>query len=323
LNNKARTGTMRQKELRLALVCYGGISLAVYMHGITKELWRLARASRGWHGEKDFASTETIYGRMLDLIAEATGTRMRVLIDIIAGASAGGINGVFLSHAIATGRSLEPLTDLWLDCADVDQLLDPDARPISAMSKFWATPIALWLAKRPGNTIERTVDAGERAEVRAKLSRFVRARWFEPPFGGTGFTNLLLDALDAMDAEPVGKALLPPGHPLDLFVTVTDFHGHPEMLRLHSPPETVETEHRLTLSFSDHGQAPRRLGDSAELIFAARATASFPGAFPPFRVGELDAALAARARDWPERDAFLARALPRHAATGSHEDARC
>ncbi len=29
---------MRQKELRIALVCYGGISLAVYMHGVTKEV---------------------------------------------------------------------------------------------------------------------------------------------------------------------------------------------------------------------------------------------------------------------------------------------
>lgn len=25
-----------QAELRLALVCYGGVSLAVYMHGVTK-----------------------------------------------------------------------------------------------------------------------------------------------------------------------------------------------------------------------------------------------------------------------------------------------
>ena len=40
---------MRQKELRLALVCYGGVSLAVYMHGITKEVWHLARASRAYH----------------------------------------------------------------------------------------------------------------------------------------------------------------------------------------------------------------------------------------------------------------------------------
>ena len=33
------------KELRLALVCYGGSSLAIYMHGVTKELHRLVRAS--------------------------------------------------------------------------------------------------------------------------------------------------------------------------------------------------------------------------------------------------------------------------------------
>ena len=36
---------MRQKELRIALVCYGGVSLAIYMHGVTKELWKLLRAS--------------------------------------------------------------------------------------------------------------------------------------------------------------------------------------------------------------------------------------------------------------------------------------
>ena len=36
---------MREKELRLALVCYGGISLAVCMHGVSKEILKLARAS--------------------------------------------------------------------------------------------------------------------------------------------------------------------------------------------------------------------------------------------------------------------------------------
>ena len=41
--------SMKEKELRLALVCYGGISLAVYMHGVTKEIWHLARASRSFH----------------------------------------------------------------------------------------------------------------------------------------------------------------------------------------------------------------------------------------------------------------------------------
>ena len=37
---------MREKELRLAMICYGGVSLAIYMHGTLKEVWRLLRASR-------------------------------------------------------------------------------------------------------------------------------------------------------------------------------------------------------------------------------------------------------------------------------------
>ena len=39
-----RSGTVT--ELRLALVCYGGVSLAIYMHGVTKELHKLVIASR-------------------------------------------------------------------------------------------------------------------------------------------------------------------------------------------------------------------------------------------------------------------------------------
>ena len=58
-----RAGMRREKELRMALVCYGGISLAVYMHGITKEIWRLARASRAFHADETPAlpSTERVY----------------------------------------------------------------------------------------------------------------------------------------------------------------------------------------------------------------------------------------------------------------------
>src|SRR5690606_32508877 len=44
---------MRDKELRLALVFFGGVSLAVYMHGVSKEILKLARASRALHGIAD------------------------------------------------------------------------------------------------------------------------------------------------------------------------------------------------------------------------------------------------------------------------------
>ena len=135
---------MREKELRFALICYGGISLAVYMHGITKEIWRLAAASRAFHEEAPPSGACGVYHDLLADITEKSGVKLRVLADIVAGASAGGINGIFLARALATGQSLDPLTGLWLDGADVDRLLDPDARALSAATKFWAVPIAGW-----------------------------------------------------------------------------------------------------------------------------------------------------------------------------------
>ena len=316
---------MREKELRLALVCYGGISLAVYMHGITKEVWRLARASLNFHDGRPAApGSQGVYRRLLQTLEDRAGVRLRVLVDIVAGASAGGINGVFLAQAVATGQSLEPLTQMWLESADIDELLDPAAAPATPLTKVWALPIAWMVGNRKGGDVGGTVEEPARAEVRAKLARFIRSRWFDAPFGGERLTGRILDALDAMATGPAGPRLLPPGQPLDLFVTVTDFRGHPERLRLNSPPQVIETEHRLVVHFSDHGGSAGAVGtlaDPAELAFAARATSSFPGAFPPFTTAELDRVLAARGRDWHGRDDFLRRTLPRAHAAGFATDA--
>lgn len=312
---------IRDKELRLALVCYGGISLAVYMHGITKEIWRLARASQAFRDHVPAAGgSQGVYRALLHEIEATSQVRLRVLVDIIAGASAGGINGVFLGQAISTGQSLEPLTELWLSTADVEALLDEDRRPKSKLTKIWALPIA-WMAAGRATNIEATVEAGAREEVRAKLETFVRSRWFEPPFGGKRLLNLTLDALEAMARLPGAKRLLPDGQPLDLFVTVTDFRGHPERLSLNTPPEVIENEHRLVFGFSDHGVATENLAPLPELAFAARATSSFPGAFPPFTVQELDGVLAERKLAWPTRDTFLQRILPRQHASGMADTA--
>jgi patatin-related protein len=315
---------MREKELRVALVCYGGVSLAVYMHGITKEIWRLARASQNVHSSTvrpdDEGETETVYAHLLRRIALETDTDIRILVDILSGASAGGINAIFLAHAMASGEALDPLTDLWLDSADVDALIDQSGGALRKFAKNVAVPFAWMLSARSG-TIDKTVEPAHRAEVKAKLANFVRAPWMQPPFGGAQLTDLLLDAFDAMAKGPKGAPLLPEYQPLDLFVTVTDFHGYPEQLRLNSPAEVIETEHRLIIGFQDPGGAGRRIADPAELVYAARATASFPGAFPPFRIGELDQCLEKRGQGWPGRDAFLARAMPRRHAMGNAEQA--
>ena len=315
---------MREKELRLALVCYGGVSLAVYMHGITKEVWKLLRASAAAHARPDcelpvtVRDSESVY---LDLIAElAPQLDLRIVSDIVAGASAGGINGIFLAHAIAGGFDLEALRDLWLGGADIDKLLEPEGAA-GRFSKWWATPL-VWWAQRRGIGME-TVEPQVRVEVRAKLSRLMRSKWFKPPFSGDAFTGMLYDGFVAMEAGERGPPLIPAGLPLDLFVTVTDYYGSPEHLRLHSPADIVETEHRLVIHFVSPGGGDlasraegRCLGDRAELTFAARATASFPGAFPPARIGEVDAVVVSRAARWDSRSAFVARVFPERHGNG-------
>ena len=287
------------------------------MHGITREVWKLLRASRAHNaGEPVEGDTEPCYHALLTEMGKHV--QLRVLVDIVAGASAGGINGIFLAQAIASGQSLDALADLWLDKADADELLDPAAVPKSRFSKLYAAPL-LWLARLGRvDPMDEIVEASAREELKRKVSRFVRSRWFEPPFSGPHFTELLIGALDRMAASKAGPPLLPPGQPLDLFVTVTDYHGYPERLRLNSPPEVVEVEHRKLIALRDSGErsSGRMLGDIPSLAFAARATASFPGAFPPFQTAELDAVLAKQGRTWPNRAAFLASVFPRRTSAG-------
>lgn len=312
---------MRQKELRLALVCYGGVSLAVYMHGVTKEIWHLARASRAFnaHEAEPLTGTAAAYREFLEAIARNNALRLRVLPDILTGASAGGINAIFLGQAIATGQSLEPLTDLWLENADVSQLTDPEAKPMWRFAKIWAQPVVDWYLNRPGNVVSESVSPETRQEVREKVSGLVRGRWFHPPFSGHRFSEMLFEAFETMASQKKGKPLLPPDHPIDLLVTTTDFRGHTQLLRLNSPPVVHETEHRLPIRFrsSITEDGTSALGDPMELVMAARATASFPGAFPPLRLSEIDRLAMEKRHDWKSRDAFLERIMPVHSREGS------
>ncbi|MEP3051758.1 MAG: patatin-like protein [Erythrobacter sp.] len=315
---------MRQKELRLALVCYGGVSLAVYMHGVTKEIWHLARASRCYHagGTDPLDGVAKVYRDLVGQIERDHNLRLRFMPDILTGASAGGINAVFLAQAIHSGHSLEPLTDLWLENADVEQLTDPDAEPMWRYAKIWAQPIAEWVLSRPGNVVTESVSPETRAEVRHKVSRLVRGRWFNPPFSGDQFSSLLFEAFESMRTGKRDMPLLPPNHPIDLFVTATDFRGHVEMLRLNSPPIVEETEHRMPICFRSPTPSDGNdgLANPLELVLAARATASFPGAFPPLKLAEIDRLADKQNQNWDSRGSFLSRAMPVHLRDGSTEN---
>lgn len=300
---------MQTKELRLALVCYGGVSLAVYMHGLTKEVWKLSRASMRRHspaGLPPARDSEIVYQALLESLP---GLDLRVVCDIVAGASAGGINGVLLARALVEGHDLDAIRGLWLDGADSDVLLDKAAasRPLS---KLWAIPLVWWVRRRSLED-EDKAEVAAHTEVKRKLSRFMRSRWFKPPFSGAAFSGLLADAFAAMEKGERTPPLVPRLHPFDLFVTVTDYHGAPQRLRLNTPEEVTEPEHRLVIGFTSPGDAAERhLGPTPDLVFAARATASFPGAFPPARISEIDDLLKDRGKVWPQRQAFIDRVLP-------------
>ena len=156
---------LREKELRIALVCFGGISLAVYMHGVTKEILKLVRASSALHAIADRSrrakasffdgvdrndpeyDTENVYFELLRNIGGSI--ELRVVVDIIAGASAGGINGTMLARALSHDLPMGALRDLWLKNADVAVLLSPDARA-GAWSKWFLKPL-LWAMGRTGS----------------------------------------------------------------------------------------------------------------------------------------------------------------------------
>jgi patatin-related protein len=179
---------MRRKELRIALVCYGGISLAVYMHGVTKEVWHLARASTArqrpghQHTAPSLHRVEQVYAAMLDTIGQRSGLNLSILPDIVAGASAGGLNSVFLAQAIQSGQSLEPLTRLWLERADIDQLLTQEEGTWRGTAKQWLAPL---MGRMLG--AGEPVLAADEPEVRSRLAHLVRARWFEAPSAASAF----------------------------------------------------------------------------------------------------------------------------------------
>lgn len=105
-----------RQDIRLAVVLNGGVSLAVWISGVVVELHRLVQASRLDEEKR----TGSAYAALLDML-DATAR-----IDVIAGTSAGGLNGGFLSLGLVHGCDLMGMRELWRDQGDLAVLLrDP------------------------------------------------------------------------------------------------------------------------------------------------------------------------------------------------------
>jgi len=265
---KAMAG--RSKELRLGLVCYGGSSLSIYMHGVTKEIHRLVKASAlRAAGVTSTTASEQAYAELLDLlVAESALPDLQVVVDVISGTSAGGINGIYLAKALAGNRSQEGLRKLWFEQGDMDQLL---VYPRKILGVPW--------------------------KVKWKLPFLIPRALQRSPLRGKEMAQWLYNALIEMDKgapEPATvTSLLPRGNPLDLFVTITDFYGYERYIALDWPKFVPEGRHRHVLNFHYEHGGDNDFADNGGLAFAARTTSSFPAVFPPVSLADISAATGA------------------------------
>ncbi len=112
-------------EVRIALVLNGGVSLAVWMGGVVHEVDLLRRASADVLPPPDGSPDRPVYDAWRDLCQRH---RVRVVVDVVAGTSAGGLNGTLLATAVARGAALPDLQAVWRDTAQLStgKLVPPD-----------------------------------------------------------------------------------------------------------------------------------------------------------------------------------------------------
>ena len=257
-------------ELRLALVCYGGVSLAIYMHGVTKEIQKLVAASKAYAKDQadcpweprdtEYAYWHALQRRERDVEKGEDGVRVRVVVDVIAGTSAGGINGIILAKALAHDLPQDALRDVWLDRGDINKLMK------------WR-----YVPTLPLKAVAWLLESG------------VRGFRLQPPLSGDRMFRWIHEALDTMDEDGGGGSLMPDDHALELYVTLTDFSGYYRGVPMDNPKNVKDRRHRHVLVFSYTDGTDRLSGDwNPALAFAARATSSFPGAFPPIHIGSIE-----------------------------------
>lgn len=269
------------REIRFGVVMYGGVSLAIYINGVTNELYEMACATPREHDDLNLRGTREVYrkaswllrdenlrarylehltlgGRdpFADMAALPPGQRTRFVVDSLAGTSAGGINGIFLAKALVSGQKFAPLKTLWIEEGDINRLLNDSASYEGLeFAKTGSAPQSLLNSDR----------------------MYVK----------------LLDAFEKMEKESEGK-VAPTARgdsqlvdELDLYVTTTDIRGAVVPLRLFDKV-VYEQRYKQVYHFQYAAGGENHFTESYApfLAFAARCTSSFPFAFEPMSVSD-------------------------------------
>lgn len=273
-NESSAVSPMTQ-ELRLATTMTGGVSLAIWMAGVAREINLLTQASQ-WRriGGEFRAGTLTtpaeeslkLYRRLIDLLDTV------VDVDILSGSSAGGINGALLAWSRVRGSDLGKLRNIWMNLGALTELLrDPTDK---------TTPSLLY---------------GDEHMLRSLVNEIPGLT--DGPF------------------PPVKSADEPNGPSTTLYVTTTLLNGEASTFTDSFGTLVQDVDRRGIFTFTEHDLAKKDDGAAEKqtveaLALAARSSASFPAAFEPSFVPfteETKAAGAVPARPPMERFANITR----------------
>lgn len=253
-----------EQELRLAVVLYGGVSLAIYMYGVAQELFNLVWSTAPSESYADDGeppktlargqtqSTDAIYralGQLLPLESDGADgvggpVRTRFVVDIISGTSAGGINGICLAKALAEEADLRKLKEIWLTEGDIGVLINDDKR------EYHENPPASLLS-------------------------------------GKRMLDKLIGAITGMTSSRKGESRLV--DELDLWVTATDLEGLEVPIQI-ANTTAMERRHANRYHFRYSAADERDDFDGTVdgfIAYAARSTSAFPFAFAPVLLDDL------------------------------------
>ena len=243
-------------EVRLALILNGGVSLAVWMGGVTHEIDLLRRASANILPPDEASPDRPVWEAWRDL-CDRLGIVVKV--DVVAGTSAGGLNGTFLATSIARGAALPPLQDVWRRVAQIkadetdENLLWPTNQPTA--SSVLNGPFF----KR---AVQRVLEGIPQGKADSDITLFVTATALgKAPFGVV---------------DKAGKEFVIQDHR-----RIYRFAHNP---RYRYVPATGGTTSASALdTLFEPETSGDAFADSGRLALGARASASFPAAFQPVR----------------------------------------
>lgn len=270
-----------QKETRFAVVMYGGISLAIYIHGVAQELYSLVRATAWDDAQNNYVIADPNDLKGAELVYRALGETLKTkfVVDILSGTSAGGINAVYLAKALVNNQSIQGLKDLWVNEGDISLLVN-DRKSVDGLS-------GLKVQDPPSSLLNN------------------QRMYYK-----------LLDAIKKMgESTPRGfNGISPYVEELDLSITASDIRGL--VLPLNGVEDARIKEARFKTVFQFHYSTKRAAGDSNSLLsknpseaekakdltysnhftkefdpflaFAARSTSAIPPAFEPMRLDDIE-----------------------------------